>query len=232
MAEESYGSVAKPVQLDPFRNIVEVHWRGDGFIKIEFVLKLEVSITGESAVGPGPPFVEPHSLAFATEAVPEYASEPRVSVWGGSGWLQTEDASLSGVPDLPPAITFDDWEVQGFDVPENGLFEPLPHWLDGSGSPVDIDHPAASGFLDTLINAWEVLAQNFISEALASPISGTVPKWATFDPDLVQKDTFSLNVSGLSASLSGKSYLPVGTRVDASMTRTLTVLLQREPPSP
>lgn len=232
MAEAYGGGPNPPVQLDPFQNIVNVHWASP-FLVVGYGLTLDLTAQGERGIGPGPPLVEPFSEGFVTEAVPSYGSDPpSVEIWTGGQWVDVEpdEITLSAAPELPGAYSFEAWEVQGITAPI-GLQAPIIRFIEESGTPPDINLPDAHLYITALIANGEVVAQDFISEPQPLPIGGDVPLWATYNPALVQKDTFSISVADLTATYKDRTYLPIATRVSGG---ALAVLMQRQalPPSP
>ncbi|TPN44860.1 hypothetical protein [Mesorhizobium sp. B1-1-7] len=227
---DGFGSKAKPVALDPFQQIVEVHWAGT-FLLLTFGLKADSTPRGERGTGPGPDIVTPFSEAFVTTATPAYASAaPAAQIWTGSDWLQDTAAEVtaSGAPSPPGASTFADWEVNG--VTDGGNYAPFPRFIAGSGSPPDVRLPDAHSYITDLTVNGEMVAQNFISSPQPLPVGGDVPLWATFNPVPAQKATFALDMSGVSAVYKGRTYEPIATRVSGQMefnTGTLDVLLKR-----
>ncbi|RWN95191.1 MAG: hypothetical protein EOS05_10355 [Mesorhizobium sp.] len=235
-----YGSSANPVRLDPFQQIIGVHWRSSIFLLVTFGLKLDWTPQGERGIGPGASFVEPFSQAFVTEATPAFRpSQPTVQAWTGSSWgnVASTEVALSDTPDLPGTFSFDAWEVNGTNVPENGQYAPFPRFIAEAGTPPDINLPDADTYTTSLTANGEVVAQIFISEPLVGPFAGEQPLWATFDPVLGQKDTFSMSVADLTAIYRARTYLPIATRISDHSefaTGTLAVLMQKQaaPPTP
>lgn len=230
----SYGSVARPVDLGPFSRIIEVHW-ATTFLRVGFSVSLDVTAQGEPATGPGPAYVEPFSEGFCSVAEPTYGADPPdVSIWRGGDWvdLESDEVTIEGTPDLPSAYTFDDWEVQGISsASPGGLTAPILRFIEEEGTAPDINLPDADLYVTNLVPNGEVVAQNFISGPQPAPFSGVAFMWATFDPTLVQKETFSLDVAGLTAVYRERIYEPIATRVSGG---ALSVLLKRQalPPSP
>jgi hypothetical protein len=226
---EAFGSLAKPVALDMFQRIVNVHWTSP-FLLVGFGLRLDMTPEGERGTGPGPALVEPFSEAFVTAATPAYTSEhPNTKVWTGSQWsgVPSTDVTLSGTPDLPGVFSFDAWEVQG--ITAGGAIAPIIRFIAGTGTAPDVNLPDAATYITELVANGEVVAQNFISLPQPLPIGGDVPLWATFDPTLAQKDTFSMSVAELTATYKTRSYLPIATKVSGN---ALSVLLKRQPLPP
>lgn len=229
---DGYGSKAKPVQQDPFQQIIEVHWVGT-FLLVSFGLRLDMTPQGERGTGPGPALVEPFSEAFVTAATPAYSTaQPNVKVWEGGDWtgVAPDDVTVSASPDLPGALAFDAWQVQGI-TSAGGLTAPVIRFISESGTAPDVNLPDADTYITALIANGEVVAQDFISAPQPLPIGGDVPLWATFDPAMVQQDTFSISVADLTATYKDRSYLPIATKVAGS---ALSVLMKRQatPPSP
>lgn len=226
------GGPNPPVILDPAQIIVEVHWASP-FMRVAYGLALDMTPEGERGIGPGPALVEPFSEAFVSEATPVYTSSgvPNVSVWAGGEWenVNPDDVVIAGTPELPSAVAFDDWEVQG--ITAGGSFAPLIRFIEEAGTPPEINLPDADDYVTSLVPNGEIVAQNFISGPQPLPVGGDVPLWATFDPTLVQKDTFSVNVADLTATYKERIYEPIATRVSGAQ---FSVLMKRQalPPSP
>lgn len=231
---EAYGTIDNPVPLDPFTWLTEVHWVSP-FLLITYGIVLIYTPQGETGIGPGPAFVEPFSEGFVLTTTPAFSpSQPNIKRWDGSSFvnLSNDDVELSGAPSPPDALSFGAWHVNGIDsgVP-GGSSGPTIAFLSQSGSHPDVKLPDATTFFTALSADGEVKGQSFISEPQPAPIGGTVPLWATYDPEMVQQGTFTISVSGLSAVWKEKTYTPIATRTSS---QTLAILMKKQatPPSP
>jgi hypothetical protein len=224
----AYGSLDNPVKLSPFQEIVNVHWVSP-YLLVTYGIKLTYTPVGQTGTGPGPAFVEPFSEGYVTEATPSFSpSEHTIKRWDGSGFVTVNEGevALSGEPTPPGAFSYSAWEINGIDsAVEGGSKGPVIQILPQSGPHPDINLPVASSFFTDLTVDGEVKGQNFVSGPEPAPFAGTVPLWATYDPELVQKDTFSIDASTLSAVWKEKTYTPIATQTSQT---TFAVLLKRQ----
>lgn len=208
------------------------------FLLVNFLFQNSSTPTGERGAGPGPSFIEPETEAYSPSVLAAYqAGEPSVQTWNGTDWedIPEGDAPVSDIPAMPGIFLFDPWELQGFNVPDNGLFSPFMRLIVGSGPAPDVDLPDAGTFVTTTVVDAEVVGQDFISSPQPAPFGGDVPLWATFDPTLAQEAVFSLDMTGLTVVYNGETYVAIGTRVNnisPSFTGNLDVLMENQSPLP
>jgi hypothetical protein len=232
MSADGYGTIDRPVPLDPFTWLTEVHWTGT-FLMVSIAIKTISTPQGERGTGPGPAFVEPHSEAFTSQTTPSFDPlPPKVYESRGSDFTEipSGQVSVSGMPEAPAPTSFDNWKVNG--LTDGGSRQPFVRWLAPTGSHPDISLPSKNSWFTGLTANGELVAQAFISDPQPIPVGGDVPLWATFDPALAQQNTFALDVHGISATYKDRTYHALALRVlDQTETNTgqLQVLLKRQP---
>ncbi|TIL34327.1 hypothetical protein [Mesorhizobium sp.] len=245
-----YGSLANPVPLDPFQEIVAVHWPSR-WIAARLNVDLAVTIGGEDAVGPGLAFVEPFSQASMTAGTYSYLDGDALTdfqVFAGGIWspLPSDDITQSGAPTLPGPYSYDLWLWQGIDA--FGCKEPYPRFDVGDeGAALATLVPGHSDehFTDGLAGNLILRAQGFVAGGpYIGPFAGLQPMWATaeatgsspsFVPVLQDAETESVSVSGMTIELEGKTYAAIGTKVipaDNPVQGEFWVLFSREAPTP
>ncbi|RWB09010.1 MAG: hypothetical protein EOQ39_03680 [Mesorhizobium sp.] len=238
-----YGSRANPVRLDPFQQIIGVHWRPTLFAARLNVV-LAVTIGGENGPGFGPPFTEAFSHASMTDGTYSYVDDKPLAgfvEFSGGTWRArpSEGIIQSGAPALPGPYSYGLWQWQG--INQFGGKEPFLRLGPGDegtalATPVP-DHPDqrfTDGFAGNII----LRAQGFVPGGpYESPFGGPGSKWATpqttgsplFTPVIQDAESGSVSVSGMTIEVTGKSYAAIGSKVISTEdTGEFWVLFKRE----
>ncbi|RWO29564.1 MAG: hypothetical protein EOS10_22225 [Mesorhizobium sp.] len=217
-----YGSLANPVPLDPFQEIVNVHW-GAKYLAANLDVGLEIVAGGENGTGPGPEYVDPWTYASLTEATLFFNPADALSTYkqlSGGVWnpVLPEQVSYTGEPSLPPGFSYNLWEYTG--VSSSGIVQPFHRYVEVTGGAVlDITVPlSGEQFTDGLSVQVDILGQPFVGDGPhPAPFSGAVPLWKTgkdinglADMDVVESPTVS--VEGLTITFNGKTYTAIGSK--------------------
>ncbi|RWF44305.1 MAG: hypothetical protein EOS65_02705 [Mesorhizobium sp.] len=153
---QAYGSVAHPVNLGPFRRIVNVHWSGLTHIAFQVHVKSSVTITNPGVEWAGEFYESITALEDAIDYLGSselvYASQPASTFegWNGRAWGPlTEDPTVDGFPDLSgSAATYSAWEYRGAkSIAIPPLFNDVPRaeWAAASGDGTGIFVPDVDG---------------------------------------------------------------------------------------
>ncbi|RVD13021.1 MAG: hypothetical protein EOS73_26290 [Mesorhizobium sp.] len=144
---EGYGSKAKPVALDPFQQIVEVHWHR--LTHIAFTVHVKSSVT---VVNPGQEYTDEfYETITALEDLIDYLGTTEMAYgtpqpvstfqgWNGHAWGPIADPTVTGLPDISgSAASYGAWAYKGAkstDVPPTFLDIPRAKWdaVGGAGT--------------------------------------------------------------------------------------------------
>lgn len=175
---DAYGSLAKPVALDPFQNIVGVHWQSETHIAILWGPGARTTFVNDTETCSPPEFggpfsgypTPPHPVASAyLTSVDYYLGDSSfgqgildVVVRKDNGWHGlTEDPVINGMPTLPAASSHGPWDdlwsptaSTHFDYDTAGINGHSENDLGATFSPAsgavgDIPLPNIAGFFKT-----------------------------------------------------------------------------------
>lgn len=224
----AYGSVERPVPLDPFTRITEVHW-ATTFIAGQVQLRLDVTARSENAVGPGPAYVEPVAIGSITEAAFSYPNGIPIAAWqqwSGKGWSVLRELESNGAP-TPPDYTYPLWQWQAIDA--FGCKAPFFAYSPGTpGSPLKPTVPGrpAQHFTEQKVNDIVLKMQGFEAGGpYPAPFAGIAAMWRTAKatdvdisipraiPVVDDAEVSSFSAAGITASLNGKTFDAIGTGV-------------------
>lgn len=138
-----YGSLANPVQQDPFQTIIKVHWKDqENILAVAFVVRLGAAVAGDQAY---PiyysPFGNPNNGIY----------HPAVFVpktWGSylfdavDGWVGAAEFSVDGLPNFGPAPNYELGGGVTVDVFPVAL---SLHWAEPTGGDTGFTTPPAEG---------------------------------------------------------------------------------------
>lgn len=239
---QAYGSVAHPVDLGPFRRIVNVHW-GSKYL----VLGIGAVWTVQHVAGApnfsvvGDPFVEPFTLHYASSIDPA-APEIVAAYAGTSGhWTSVPlgQVEASGLPSLS-SVDLGAWQWTWPDAA--GIKQPFNQWAPGgpaTGIP-EVQAPGGAGIFNQALDPSVILkGQMFLPGAPHWTLGFTDPgQWGTgateggpFSPAISEIQTQSFSLEGLTATYKEKTWRPVASLVSGVSTFTpgsLMVLMQKE----
>ncbi len=267
------GTVANPVRLqNVFRRIVEVGWRTDRYIATKIDLFITLDTTGSLVTCSPAVYVDEH-LAYDGQSLTrveyEYAT-PSKLVYRNDAWVVESGISFSGMPNLPEDATFNyaSWIYSAGSsiigaANATVKFRYLP--LSGADSLVPVPEDGVNFLLTTTVSA-ETLADIYIgSPSCVAQLNGATPGApAPFGGNQAAQTNgtdptgpittnrfgsdslanYSFPVSGLVATLNGRTYSPIGAQlVDvldynagtpgvAPIPGQFYVLFERDPPSP
>ncbi|RWO83179.1 MAG: hypothetical protein EOS18_06195 [Mesorhizobium sp.] len=153
MAEAYGGGPNPPVQLDPFQNIVNVHWNTMTHVAFKVNVRSSVTVAFDPVEWAGEPYVTPitGTSIYLTAADLVYGSSPTstFSGWNGQAWqFIGEDPAVDGLPDLSGASTsYGAWEYYGaksIEDPPVFLDIPRAEWDAASGAGTGLVIPSGT----------------------------------------------------------------------------------------
>lgn len=228
-----YGSLANPVELDPFQQIVNVHWVSP-YIAAQLDIELTTIFEVQLGPGHGPPYVEPftfYSTTLATYSFPTGGAVNGFFRFSGGDWdtlpTDTGEVTVSGEPTLPGPYTYPLWQWQGIDGA--GLKAPFLVFTSGDEGgplvPFVPGHPSQH-FTDGLAGNLLMRAQGFAPGGPYSDPGGneTHEMWATGQssgagvgiPIIQDAETASISVAGMTLVFDEKTYAAIGSKVIAA----------------
>lgn len=154
---EAYGSLANPVPLDPFQNIVNVHWNTLTHIAFKVHVKSQVTIVNPGVEWAGEFYESITALEDAIDYLGSselvYGTQPASTFqgWNGHAWgpLLPEDPTVDGFPDLSgSAAGYGAWQYRGAkSIAEPPLFADVPRaeWDAASGAGTGLFVPDVGG---------------------------------------------------------------------------------------
>ncbi|MER9355572.1 hypothetical protein NKI61_20080 [Mesorhizobium sp. M0514] len=222
-----YGSLANPVELDPFQQIVNVHW-GSPYIAANIAISVATIFDVEIGPGGGPAYIAPFSFYSTTLATYSYPTDGGLGEFlrfsGGSWHEISGEVAVSGEPALPGPYGFSRWQWQGIDGA--GLKAPFFSFAPGEeGEALVPTVPGHSGehFTDGLAGNVVLKAQGFVPGGPFSSPGGetTIEMWETGQssgpgfgiPTIQSAETASLSVAGMTVEIAGKTYAAIGTKI-------------------
>ncbi|TIM09127.1 hypothetical protein [Mesorhizobium sp.] len=141
---EAYGSLARPVQLDPFQNIVNVHWNTMTHIAFKVHVKSSVSVVNPGVEWAGEFYELITGLEDDTDYLGTselvYGNEPvnTFQGWNGHAWGPIADPTIDGLPSLSgSAASYGAWSYTAFkDIADPPTVADVPRakWDDASGA--------------------------------------------------------------------------------------------------
>lgn len=214
------GSVANPVRFaNPFRKLVEVHWRDPSqitHITISLLLDadLRFSAGGASCPGTGGPF--PPAYAGSYQSYVRYYNNSGTIIGEGPPYNNLDylrdgewdvgaaptGAVVVGLPDLSAdagRIDFSAWQYVAQASAGVGVLPVTPQWATPSGSSLGISTPGGESEFVTGLPVVQVQGQEFIGGpacysggfAEAAEIDGSLTQYGQFSPvpDTVRIET-------------------------------------------
>lgn len=135
--------MANPVALDPFQNIVAVHWKdGTPPLAVAFVVRLGAVTAGDQAA---PIYYSPLGNPNAGLYHPDVFVPKSWAAWvfdEANGWIGAASIAIDGLPEFGPAPNY---ELGGF-VPIDVFPVALSlHWVEPTGGDLGFMTPASEG---------------------------------------------------------------------------------------
>lgn len=218
---EAYGSLARPVQQDPFQQIINVHW--NTLTHIAFKVNVHSNVT---VVNPGVEYSGEfyESITALEDAIDYlgtselvYSSQPASTFegWNGRAWGPVADPTISGFPDLSgSAASYGAWEYTGSDSSPLVADYPRAKWDDvgGAGTGIFIpDNDTAEfkqGSVSVHLEAQEITGEpRFEGIGLPYPGPPDIVFWAApFSLATTPISPLSFAIDDFVAILDGKAF--------------------------
>ncbi|MDG4903222.1 hypothetical protein P9279_22180 [Mesorhizobium sp. WSM4962] len=138
-----FGSLANPVQQDPFQTIIKVHWKDKkNILAVAFVVRLGAVVAGDQA---SPIYYSP----FGNPNVGVY--HPTVFVpktWGAylfdetEGWIGAASFAINGLPEFGPAPNY---QIGGGVTVDVFPYALSLHWVEPTGGDLGFTTPPGEG---------------------------------------------------------------------------------------
>lgn len=213
-----------PVRLDPYQNIVAVHWGGfPRYCFVNLLARMDVDAYDPQPCSPvvapavaGTTPVSVSSMDYRWQTEPEAASLFFYGVKAGALVAATPSpSSLAGWPAVMPSQPFDRWETSPQFNNSESEFEDVNV---GGSIYVDAEHPEIAFTQKTGLSvSWAhrlfVYNDDEACTALGSSLVPALRRSFVSDIGLPQ----SLNFAGMTASRMGKTYAAVGLKVTAGI---------------
>ncbi|AEH88206.1 hypothetical protein [Mesorhizobium opportunistum] len=226
---DGYGSKAKPVALDPFQQVVAVHW-SPRLLTFSFRINRNPEFTwAQEFCDFGPPAPVDYEGVYLTGldymSLNAHGDFNEAKILSGTGWqpIAPSEIAISGLPSLPAAFAPAAWSVFATSHDNNpatndGLNTrtPFGRWQEVTGSDLPQSTPDGGNFREATSAVFELIGQSFSGgpscyESLTTPglYQPVAPVSAR---EALSGTQNTISVAGVTVTYKDKMWAPIGIR--------------------